>query len=121
MTASTTLVFAALVEEIEQKRGVLQVNVRRLRDTLGAGRTGSTVARTIETELARAGIVHFPPSIPTSQDQAVVLCTNPMVKMVIENLRAADVEEPTDAVVVKAAITLQLVAAAFTPGKTEEA
>ncbi|MFI9208613.1 hypothetical protein ACIGW7_10760 [Streptomyces sp. NPDC053253] len=118
---TTTSVYASLVAAIEEKNGVLQVDVRRLRDILGAGRTGSTVARTIETELARAGILHFPPTIPTSQDRRVVLCTNPMVKTVIENLRAADVEEPTDAHITKAQVTLELIAAAFSPGqKTEE-
>ncbi|MFF8611971.1 hypothetical protein [Streptomyces sp. NPDC015350] len=119
---TTTSVYASLVAAIKEKNGVLQVDVRRLRDILGAGRTGSTVARTIETELARAGILHFPPTIPTSQDRRVVLCTNPMVKMVIENLRAADVEEPTDADITKAQVTLELMAAAFSPGqKPEEA
>ncbi|WP_267883858.1 hypothetical protein [Streptomyces sp. NRRL WC-3549] len=40
----------------------------------------------------------------------------------IENLRAADVDEPTDAHVPKAQVTLELIAAAFSPGqKTEEA
>lgn len=117
---TTTSVYASLVAAIEEKNGVLQVDVRRLRDILGAGRTGSTVARTIETELARAGILHFPPTIPTSQDRRVVLCTNPMVKMVIENLRAADVEEPTDADITKAQVTLELIAAAFSPGQTAE-
>lgn len=117
---TTTSVYASLVAAIKEKNGVLQVDVRRLRDILGAGRTGSTVARTIETELARAGILHFPPTIPTSQDRRVVLCTNPMVKMVIENLRAADVEEPTDADITKALVTLELMAAAFSPGQTAE-
>ncbi|OEJ58758.1 hypothetical protein BGM19_12895 [Streptomyces agglomeratus] len=117
---TTTSVYASLVAAIEEKNGVLQVDVRRLRDILGAGRTGSTVARTIETELARAGILHFPPTIPTSQDRRVVLCTNPMEKMVIENLRAADVEEPTDADITKAQVTLELIAAAFSPGRTAE-
>ncbi|MFJ9679401.1 hypothetical protein ACIRP2_15205 [Streptomyces sp. NPDC101194] len=117
---TTTSVYASLVATIKEKNGVLQVDVRRLRDLLGAGRTGSTVARTIETELARAGILHFPPTIPTSQDRRVVLCTNPMVKMVIENLRAADVEEPTDADITKALVTLELMAAAFSPGQTAE-
>ncbi|MER5364427.1 hypothetical protein [Streptomyces sp. NPDC002722] len=117
---TTTSVYASLVAAIKEKNGVLQVDVRRLRDILGAGRTGSTVARTIETELARAGILHFPPTIPTSQDRRVVLCTNLMVKMVIENLRAADVEEPTDADITKALVTLELMAAAFSPGQTAE-
>ncbi|MGV2915049.1 hypothetical protein [Streptomyces alfalfae] len=117
---TTTSVYASLVAAIEEKNGVLQVDVRRLRDILGAGRTGSTVARTIESELARASILHFPPTIPTSQDRRVVLCTNPMVKMVIENLRAADVEEPTDADITKAQVTLELIAAAFSPGRTAE-
>ncbi|MFC8640704.1 hypothetical protein ACFUC2_08100 [[Kitasatospora] papulosa] len=119
---TTTSVYASLIAAIEEKNGVLPVDVRRLRDILGAGRTGSTVARTIETELARAGILHFPPTIPTSQDRRVVLCTNPMVKLVIENLRAADAEEPTDAHITKAQATLELIAAVLSPGqKTEEA
>ncbi|WP_395365107.1 hypothetical protein ACHGLA_30475 [Streptomyces sp. YH02] len=117
---TTTSVYASLVAAIEEKNGVLQVDVRRLRDILGAGRTGSTVARTIETELARAGILHFPPTVPTSQDRRVVLCTNPMVKIVIENLRAADVEEPTDADITRAQVTLELIGAAFSPGRTAE-
>ncbi|AWK08302.1 hypothetical protein DDQ41_04400 [Streptomyces spongiicola] len=91
-SATTTSVYASLIAAIEAKNGVLQVDVRRLRDILGAGRTGSTVARTIESELARVGILHLPPTIPTSQDRRVVLCTNPMVKTVIENLRGGDVE-----------------------------
>lgn len=119
---TTTSVYASLVAAIEEKNGVLPVDVRRLRDILGAGRTGSTVARTIETELARAGILHFPSTIPTSQDRRVVLCTNRMVKLVIENLRAADAEEPTDAHIVKAQATLELIAGVLSPGqKTEEA
>ncbi|GGT26620.1 hypothetical protein [Streptomyces purpureus] len=117
---TTTPVYASLVAAIEEKNGVLQADVRRLRDILGAGRTGSTVARTIETELARAGILHFPPTIPTSQDRRVVLCTHPIVKLVIETLRAADVEEPTDADITKAQVSLELMAAAFSPGKTAE-
>ncbi|MFJ9806125.1 hypothetical protein [Streptomyces wuyuanensis] len=119
MTSPTiTSVYASLLAAIQEKNGVLQVDVRRLRDTLGAGRTGSTVARTIETGLARAGILHFPPTIPTSQDRRVVLCTNPMVKAVIECLRAADAEEPTDADITKAQVALELMAAAFSPGQT---
>ncbi|MFI1936543.1 hypothetical protein ACH44C_04985 [Streptomyces purpureus] len=120
ISPTTTSVYASLVAAIETENGVLQVDVRRLRDILGAGRIGSTVARTIETELARAGILHFPPTIPTSQDRRVVLCTNPMVKRVIENLRAADVEEPTDADITKAEVTLELMAAEFSPGQTAE-
>ncbi|MFD6040669.1 hypothetical protein ACFWG7_04895 [Streptomyces koyangensis] len=119
---TTTSVYASLVAAIEEKNGVLPVDVRHLRDILGAGRTGSTVARTIETELARAGILHFPPTISTSQDRRIVLCTNPMVKLVIENLRAAEAEEPTDAHIVKAQATLELIAGVLSPGqKTEEA
>ncbi|MEU5278726.1 hypothetical protein AB0G87_20190 [Streptomyces asoensis] len=44
------------------------------------------------------------------------------MKMVTENLRAADGEEPTDADITRAQITLELIAAAFSPGqKAEEA
>ncbi|MFF8993223.1 hypothetical protein ACF09H_25480 [Streptomyces sp. NPDC014983] len=75
---------------------------------------------TTTSALARAGILHFPPTIPTSQDRRVVLCTNPMMKMVIENLRAADVEEPTDADITRAQVTLELMAAAFSPVQTAE-
>ncbi|MCZ7460573.1 hypothetical protein [Streptomyces sp. WMMC940] len=40
----------------------------------------------------------------------------------IENLRAADADEPTDPHITKAQVTLELVAAALSPGqKTEEA
>lgn len=65
--------WAELREEVDDKDGVLQVQMWELRELIGRGRLGVHVRASITRELAGMGIAHLPPELPGNQYDSVVL------------------------------------------------
>lgn len=65
--------WAELRGEVEDKDGVLQVQMWELRELMNAGRLGVHVRASITRELAGIGIAHLAPELPGNQYDSVVL------------------------------------------------